>query len=250
MKKTEEMENQAALDGIKQLSKKMTQFAVIGLGRFGKTLALELTELGNEVLVIDNSPEHVHEIEGSVSEAVVADSTGTNVLYNLGVQNFDCVINCIGDDLEASVLTTLICQDLGVKYIVAKAQNEQHKKVLERIGADMVVVPEVYMGKKLASLLTNPSMNDVMSLTDSFKIVEIATPQFWHNKSILDLNVRKKYRVSIIFVRHEDQIIYPEPETILHKGDILIIAGEANRLELLTSKNKEVLDANHFLKDS
>ena len=250
MKKIEEKQNENSVEEIKQLSKQMTQFVVIGLGRFGKTLAQTLTELGNEVLVIDSSAENVKQIEGTVSDAVVADATGANVLYNLGVQNFDCVINCIGDDLEASILTTLICQDLGVKYIVAKAQNEQHKKVLERIGADMVVVPEVYMGKKLAGLLTNPSMNDIMSLTDSFKIVEIATPQFWHNKSILDLNVRKKYKVSIIFVRHEDQIIYPEPETILHKGDILIVAGETTRLDVLTNKNKEVLDANHFLKDA
>ena len=249
MKKVKEKEV-PEIDEIKQLSKAMTQFVVIGLGKFGATVAKALADLGNEVLAIDNSPEHIHQIEGVVSDAVVADSVGTNVLYGLGVHNFDCVINCIGDDLEASILTTLICKDLGVKYIVAKAQNEQHKKVLESIGADMVVIPEIYMAKKLASLLTNPSMNEVMNLTDSFKIVEIATPQFWHNKSILDLNVRKKYKVSIIFVRHDDQIIYPEPETILHKGDILIMAGESNRLDLLTSKNKEVIDAEHFLKDA
>lgn len=235
---------------IKQISKKMTQFVVIGLGRFGRTVATTLAGLGNEVLVIDNSSENINQMEGLVSSAVTADATGTNVLFSLGVQNFDCVINCIGDDLEASVLTTLICKELGVKYVVAKAQNEQHKKVLERIGADMVVFPEVYMGKKLANMLTNPSMNDVMNLTDSLKIVEIATPDFWEGKTIVDINVRKKYKISIIFVKRDDEVIYPEPETVLQKGDILVVAGEINKLELLSNKASSVIDANHSLKDA
>ena len=185
---------------IKQISKEMNQFVVIGLGRFGKAVASNLANLGNEVLAIDNNTQLVREVEGKVSEAVVADATATDVLHSLGVQNFDCVINCIGDDLEASILTTLICKELGVEYVVAKAQNEQHKKVLEKIGADMVVFPETYMGKKVANMLNNPSMNDIMNLTEDLKIVEIPTPDIWQDKSILDINVRQKYKVSIIFV--------------------------------------------------
>ena len=169
---------------IKKINKEMRQFVVIGLGRFGRTIATTLSALGNEVLVVDTCVESIKRIEPLVSGAVVADATGTDVLHSLGLQNFDCVVNCIGDDLQASILTTLICKDLGVKYIVAKAQNEQHKKVLERIGADMVVFPETYMGKKVANMLTNPSMNEIMDLTDTFKIVEIATPDNWLDKSI------------------------------------------------------------------
>lgn len=233
----------------KQIIKEMNQFVVIGLGRFGKTVALTLANLGKEVLVIDTNSQTIKQIENQVQTAVVADSTGTDVLHSLGVQNFDCVINCIGDNLEASILTTLICKDLGVKYIVAKAQNEQHRKVLEKIGADIVIFPEVYMGKRVANMLVNPSKNEIVNLTDNFKIVEIATPTFWQDKSILEQNIRNKYKISIIFVKRDNKIIYPEPETVLLKGDILVVAGETSKLDNLSNKINEVLDTTQSLKD-
>lgn len=233
----------------KQISKEMNQFVVIGLGRFGKTVALTLANLGKEVLVIDTNSQTIKQIEHQVTGAVVADSTKNDVLHSLGVQNFDCVINCIGDDLEASILTTLICKDLGIEYVVAKAQNEQHKKVLEKIGADLVIFPEIYMGKKLANMLANPSKNEIVNLTDNFKIIEIATPDFWQDKSILDLNVRKKYKISILFIKRDNEVIYPEAETILLKGDTLLVAGEINKLDNLSNKVNEVLDTTESLKD-
>ena len=234
----------------KIINKEMSGFVIIGLGRFGRTVAKTLASQGKEVLVIDTISENVKQIEPFVSGAVVADATGTDVLHSLGVQNFDCVVNCIGDDLQASILTTLICKDLGIKYIVAKAQNEQHKKVLERIGADMVVFPETYMGKKVANMLTNPSMNEIMDLTDTFKIVEIATPDIWIDKSIGDMNIRNKYKVSIIFVKRGEQVISPEAETVLQKGDILVVAGEVSKLESLASRASEVIDVKHSLHDA
>lgn len=234
----------------KKINKKMTQFVVIGLGRFGRSVALTLADLGMEVLAIDTNPEAVKTLEGIVSGAVVADSTGTDVLHSLGVQNFDCVVNCIGNDLQASILTTLICKDLGVGYVVAKAKNEQNRKVQEKIGADMVIFPEVYMGRKVANMLTNPSMNEIMNLTDNFKIVEIPLPDDWQEKTIVDIDVRKKHKVSIIFVKREDKVINPEADTVFQKGDILIVAGESSKLELLSNKTSEVLDVNHSLQDA
>ena len=233
-----------------KINKKMTQFVVIGLGRFGRSVAVALSSLGNEVLAIDTDSVLVNKIEQHVSGAVVADATQFDILHSLGVQNFDCVVNCIGDDLQASILTTLNCKDLGVDYIVAKAQTDQHKKVLERIGANMVVFPENYMGKKVANMLSNPSINEILNLTDSYKIVEIATPDKWINKSIGELNVRNKYKVSIIFVRRGEEIITPEAETVLNLGDILIVAGEENKLENLSNKASEVIDASHSLQDA
>ncbi len=235
---------------LKKIEKRMNQFVVIGLGRFGKTVATTLAGLGNEVLVIDSDPEKVREMENIVSSAVVADSTGNGVLHSLGVQNFDCAINCIGDDLQANILTTLICKDLGVKYVVAKAQNEQNKKVLERIGADMVVFPEVFMGKKLASLLSNPSMNEIVSLTEDYKIVETVVPDEWQDKTILECNVRKKYNVSIIFIKRGSEIINPEAETVLEKSDVLIIAGEKAKLEVISSRTSDVLNVSNSLQDA
>ena len=235
---------------IKKIDKKMSQFVVIGLGKFGKVVATNLVELGNEVLVMDTNPEEVKKMEGIASAAVVADATSTDVLHSLGVRNFDCVIICIGHNLQSSILTTLICKDLGVKYVVAKAQNDQHKKVLERIGADMVVFPEVYMGKKVASMLDNPSMNEIMSLTDNYKIVEIPVPDGWCDKTIKEIDIRKKHKISVIFIKRGEEVISPEPETQFLKGDLLIISGDIKKIETLSNKTSEVLDLTRSLQDA
>ena len=183
------------LENEKKFDKKMTQFVVIGLGRFGRSIATKLAEMGKEVLCIDKCENAVKQMQDIVSAAVVADSTEKDILYSLGVQNFDCAINCIGGDLQSSILTTLLCKELGVKFVVAKAKDDQNKKVLEKIGADLVVFPEAIMGKKVATMLTNPSINEIMNLTDSFKIVEMPNIEEWENKSIVDINVRQKYKV-------------------------------------------------------
>ena len=235
---------------IKKIDKKMSQFVVIGLGKFGKVVATNLVELGNEVLVMDTNPEEVKKMEGIASAAVVADATSTDVLHSLGVRNFDCVIICIGHNLQSSILTTLICKDLGVKYVVAKAQNDQHKKVLERIGADMVVFPEVYMGKKVASMLDNPSMNEIMSLTDNYKIVEIPVPDSWCDKTIKEIDIRKKHKISVIFIKRGEEVISPEPETQFLKGDLLIVSGDIKKIEDLSNKTSEVLDLTRSLQDA
>ena len=229
------------------LKKSMSQFAVIGLGRFGTKVAMTLAAEGNEVLAIDTNERSIREIENYVAGTAVADATGTNVLKQLGVQNFDCVIVAIGEDLEASILTTLICKNLGVKLIVAKANSEAHKEVLEKMGADVVVFPEDYTGTKVAKMLSNPSVNEVMKLTDKFKIVEIAVPDNWCNKTIVEIDVRRKYRVSIIVIKRDEYVIYPEPETELKKGDILLVAGEPKRIEDVSTYTSDVIDVIHTL---
>ena len=229
------------------LKKSMSQFAVIGLGRFGMKVATTLANDGNEVLAIDINEKNIHEVENYVAGTAVADATGANVLKQLGIKNFDCVIISIGEDMNASILTTLACKNLGVKLIVAKANSEPHKEVLERIGADVVVFPEDYTGAKVAKMLSNPSVNEVMRLTDKFKIVEIATPDTWQDKSILELDVRRKYRISIIVIKRDDYVIYPEPETELKKGDILLVAGEAKKIAEISNESSDVIDVIHTL---
>ena len=230
-----------------KLRKKMKGFCVIGLGRFGKTVALSLTNEGHEVLAIDNNEKNVHAIEKFVAGTAIADSTAPNVLYSLGIQNFDCVVICIGQDLQASVVTTLICKKLGVKLIVARASTDEQKEILEKIGADVVVFPEDYTAHKVAKMLSNPSMNDVINLTEKFKIVEMATPDDWAEKTIMELDMRKKYHMTIIVIKRQDFIIYPEPETELKKGDVLIVAGEKKTLAELSGKSSEVIDVFHAL---
>ena len=230
-----------------KLKKSMTQFAVIGLGRFGSTVAKTLTDEGNEVLAIDLSERNIHEIENYVSGTAIADATGTGVLETLGIKNFDCVVVCIGEDMQASILATLICKDLGVKLVVAKANSEPHKEILERIGADVVVFPEDYTGQKVAKMLSNPSVNEIMRLTDKFKIVEIAAPDNWQEKTILELDIRKKYHISVIVIKRDDYVIYPEPETEIKKGDVLLVAGEPKRIEEVSNGSSDVIDVIHTL---
>ena len=232
---------------VTKFSKKMNGFCVIGLGRFGRTVALTLTNEGHEVLAIDNNEKYVHAIEKYVSGTAIADATAPDVLYNLGVQNFDCVVICIGQDLQSSVVTTLICKKLGVKLIVARASTDEQKEILEKIGADVVVFPEDYTAHKVAKMLSNPSMNDVINLTEKFKIVEMATPDDWEDKTVMEIDIRKKYHTSIIVIKRQDFIIYPEPETELKKGDVLIVAGEKKMLAELSGKSSEVIDVMHAL---
>ena len=229
------------------LKKSMSQFAVIGLGRFGMTVALTLANEGNDVLAIDINERNIHQIENYVAGTAVADATGEGVLKQLGIKNFDCVVISIGEDMKASILTTLICKNLGVKLVVAKANSEAHKEVLEKIGADVVVFPEDYTGQKVAKMLSNPSVNEVMKLTDKFKIVEIATPDTWQDKTIQEVDVRKNFHISISVIKRDDYVIYPEPETEFKKGDILLVAGESKKIEEVSNESSDVIDVIHTL---
>ncbi len=241
--KAEKVEQETA----PKLKKKMKNFCVIGLGRFGRTVALSLTNEGHEVLAIDCNEKNVHAIEKFVAGTAIADASVSGVLHKLGVQNFDCVVVCIGQDLQASVVTTLICKNLGVKLIVARASTDEQKEILEKIGADVVVFPEDYTAHKVAKMLSNPSMNDVINLTEKFKIVEIAAPDDWVDKTVLELDIRRKHHTSIIVIKRQDFIIYPEPETELKKGDVLIVAGEKKMLDELSGKSSDVIDVLHAL---
>lgn len=220
----------------------LKDFMVIGLGRFGKTIAKSLSENGKEVVAIDIDPEIIKTVQSEVSSAVVANALGTDVLKSLGIENFDCVVVGIGSDIQSSILITLTCKELGIPYIVAKAKNDQHKKILEKIGADLVIVPEYFMAKKVASMLANPNVYEVMKLTDEFKIIEIKTPPKWQNKSIIELDLKKKYQVIINFIKTGEEIITPHGETVLHEGDILVIAGDVSNLNKVLNKIDDPID--------
>ncbi len=233
------------------ITKNFNDYVVIGLGKFGKSLALTLSNNDKNVLAIDTNAEIVQGVEGYVTRAVVADSTKKDVLSTLGVQNFDCAVICIGDDISASMLSALTCKELGVPYVIAKAQNNQHKEILEKIGVDLVVFPEVYMSKKLATALTNPLSNEISKITDDYKIVEIICPTKWVGKSVLDLNIRKKYGVSVILIKSGETLIEPLPETIFEKGDSLFIIGANKNIDSIENKIAEIVDLeNRFVEAS
>ena len=236
---------------MEDISKKdYNDYVVIGLGRFGKSLALNLAEQGKRVLAIDNLLSNVEEVEGSVTHAAIADVTQKDVLKSLGVQNFDCAVICIGGGVTASMLATLGCKELGVKYIIAKAQNEQHKALLEKVGADLVIFPEVFMSKKLSLALSDPYSNEILKLSDKYKIVEVKCPAKWDRKTIIELNVRKKFNITVIFIKRNGEIIEPTPELVFEKGDSLIIAGNEKNIEAIENKLIDTVDFKDVLTDA
>ena len=233
-----------------QLPEKLNDFVIIGLGRFGKSLALNLSNIGHQVLAVDTDQQLVHSIASSVTSAVVADSTKQDVLHSLGAQNFDCAVICIGNDIEASVLTTLICKELKIPYIIAKAQNEQHKKLLERIGADLVVFPEVFMSRKLATALDNPTVNETAALTDEFKIVELKCQENWIWKTMDEIKFQRKFKVSVLMIKRGQEVIEPEDETVLQENDYLIVAGKQNRIDAISNKINSTVDFRNAFTDA
>ncbi|MFE8703716.1 potassium channel family protein [Cytobacillus sp. FJAT-54145] len=202
------------------------EFAVIGLGRFGGSICRALAEQGMEVMAIDNNEDKVNEFSMIASHAVVGDSTDESMLKSLGIRNFDHVIVAIGDDIQASILTTLILKELGVNNITVKAQNDYHEKVLRKIGADQVVHPERDMGKRIAHNIVSNNVLDYLELSDEHSIVEIVASDKLGGNTIIGLDIRAKYGINIVAIkRGNDIIVSPQANEKIFEDDILIVIG-------------------------
>lgn len=212
---------------------KVKQFAVIGIGRFGASVASTLYEMGHDVLAIDASETKIEGIVDRVTHAVVADSTSETALRSLGITNFDVVIVSIGQDIQASILTTLVLKEMGVNYIVAKARTSLHGKVLQKIGADRIVYPERDMGIRVANNLVAANVLDFIELSPDFSIVEIIAPATMIGKSLRELDLRAKYGVNVLAIRTADREINVSPAATdrISEGDLLIIVGENEKLQ-------------------
>lgn len=216
----------------------MKTFVVIGLGRFGMAVALELSGLGHEVLAIDGEEDNVQKIADQVTHAVTGDARDPAVLRALGVRNYDCAIVAVGADVGNSALITLNLKELGVKQIICKAQSHVHWKVLEKIGADRVVFPEHEMGVKLAQGLSSSNVLNFIEVSDDYGIVELAAPKSWQYKTIRELDVRNNYHVTIIAIRKarsEDHglEVSPGAEYVLENGDNVVVLGRSEDINLL-----------------
>jgi trk system potassium uptake protein len=201
-------------------------FAVIGLGRFGGSICRTLSDEGFEVLAIDKNEERVNAYAMIASHAAVGDTTDEAVLKSLGIRNFDHVIVAIGDDIQSSILTTLILKELGVNHITVKAQNDYHEKVLVKIGADKVVHPERDMGRRIAHNMASSSVLDYLELSDEHSIVEIVANSKISGYTIIDLDIRKKYGLNIVAIkRGMDIIVSPKANEDIKANDVLIVIG-------------------------
>ncbi|TWT12469.1 TrkA family potassium uptake protein [Planomicrobium sp. CPCC 101079] len=213
------------------------QVVVIGLGRFGTSVCKELHNLGHEVLAIDQNFERVNGLTDYSSHAVVADATDEKSLKSLGVRNFDHAIVAIGDNLQSSVLCTLMLKEIGMKKVWVKARDLQHQTILERVGADRVIQPENEMGIRVAHHMDSEKLIDYIDLSKDYSIVELVATEKTANKSLSQLNINAKYGCTILAIkRGEDVNIVPLPSDVIRIGDILIIIGHREDLKRFEDK--------------
>lgn len=213
-------------------------FAVIGLGRFGSSVAKALYNMDYEVMGLDSNEELIEDALPFVTHAVQADATDEVALKNLGIRSFDVVVVAIGQDIQASILATLVLKELGVPYIVVKAQNERHGKVLYKIGADKVVFPERDMGVRVAHSLVSPNTLDFIEVSKDYSIMEILAPEFMVGKSLMELNIRARFGLNVIAFKSGDQFnITPSPNEAIKEGDILVIIGHNNDIKRLEEQS-------------
>lgn len=206
----------------------MRSYVVIGLGRFGSAVAIELCELGSEVLAIDEDQTRIQSVADQVTHAVAADARDPAVLKALGVGNFDCAVVAIGGDVGGSALITVSLKELGVPQVVCKAQSHVHRRVLEKIGADKVIFPEYEMGVKLAQGLTHSSILNFIELSKDYGIVEAPVPRAWRGLTFQQAEIRSRYRVNVIAVRDRstgELTVSPGADYVMRGDDDLVILG-------------------------
>lgn len=213
------------------------QFVIIGLGRFGASVAKTLYALGHDVLAIDSNEDLVQEISDSVTHAVQMDATDENALRTLGLRNFDVAVVTIGANIQASVMATLLVKDMGIKYIIAKGNSDLHAKVLYKIGADRVILPEKDMGVRVAHNLVSSSILDYIELSPDYSIIEIESPKEWHGKSMKELSLRSKYGINVMAIKRNNEVnISPDADDVINRDDIVVAIGSAEDLTKLEGK--------------
>ena len=210
---------------------KKRQFVVIGLGSFGFSVAKTLYTLGNEVLAVDSDEAIVREIADHVTHAAQVDTADEKSLRDLGISNFDVAVIGMGSDVQASIMATLIVKDLGVKYIISKAHDEKHAKLLYKIGADRVVFVERDMGVRVAHNIIASNILDYIELSPDYNIAEIVSPEAWYGKTLREIDVRANYGLSVIAIKRDHDVnIAPLADDIVRPNDTIIAIGATKEL--------------------
>ena len=211
---------------------KKKEYGVLGLGKFGMAVAKTLAENGNSVIVVDSDPERVDEIADSVTCAMVADIADPHVLDGLGLHNLDCVIIGVSTNMQISIMATLLVKEKGAPFVVVKAENEIHKHILEKIGADKIVFPEGEMGVRLARNLMGGAFVDLVELSSEFSMVEMPVPIMWIGKSLRDLDIRSTYGLNIIGIKTGEKLEVNLDPNIPLNGDMeLVLVGKNSDLK-------------------
>nr|WP_249870654.1 TrkA family potassium uptake protein [Oceanobacillus saliphilus] len=213
------------------------QVVVIGLGRFGRSVCKHLYELGHEVLAIDIKEERVNAVSNYAYYSVLANASDENALKNYGVKNFDHAIVAIGDNIEASILCTLILKDMGIKEVWVKARDPHHQKILEKIGADRIIQPEKEMGIRIANQLDSGKLLDYIELSNEYSILELKATEKNSGKSLVQWDVRAKFGCTILAIKRGNDVnISPMPHDVIIQGDILVVIGNIHDLKRFEKK--------------
>ncbi len=216
------------------MKEKNKQYLVLGLGRFGASLATSLCTMGHEVLAVDSDADLVDSIAPHVTQAIQIDATDEGALESLGVRNFDAAIVSIGQNMRDSILVCVLLKELGVPYLIAKATDELHAKVLRKVGVDRVVFPERDMGMRVAKSLLTPNVLELIDLSDDYQLMETIVPAKWTGETIIGLDVRRHFGVIILAVHRGKQFfVSPAPDFVFEAGDIVLVLGKKDDIDNL-----------------
>ena len=208
------------------------QFAVFGLGSFGKSVALTLQSFGCDVIAVDNCYEKIQDIADSVSYAMCGDVTEPEFMKTIGARNLDGAVIAVSENLEAAIMATMISKEMGISYVLVKAMDELQGKILEKIGADSIVYPEIDMGERVAKKLISTEFIDWIELSPDYSLTEKLIPKQWEGKSLAELRVREKYGINVIGILKEDKMdMALDPSKPLQPDDMLFIIGKNSDLE-------------------
>jgi trk system potassium uptake protein TrkA len=225
----------------------MKRFAIIGLGRFGRRLAASLTEHGHEVIALDSRQEIIEEVRDEVALAVRLDATDPQALRAQGIDKVDAAIVTIGEQFEANALSTAVLKELGVPRVISRAGTPIQAKILSRIGADQVISPEEESAVRLGRQLSNPNIMEFVELSEGHSLVQLRAPKQFHNKTLGQIDLRKKYKVNLVAIKKqvstvraageettEEQVIdVPMADTVIRPDDILVLVGDNDSLAKL-----------------
>ncbi len=217
------------------------QIVVIGLGRFGVSVARTLYSIGHDVLAIDTDEKTVQSVAAEITHAIQADGTNETVLRELGISNFDIAIVAIGEAIESSVLSTILVKKLGVPYVIARADNDLHGSILEKIGADKVVSPEQEMGARVAQVVTLAEVSYYMPLVPGYGVARMTAPPYFIGEKLVDLGFgpKGKWEVAVVLIQRQKEIIVtPSQQEVIRDGDVLVVAGNNDNLEKLMQMAK------------
>lgn len=216
------------------------EFVVFGLGKFGLSVAKALSDNGCQVMAVDSVQSKVEEIAPDVTYAVCTDITDAEAIHSLGISNFDGAIIAIGENLEASVLATIMSKEMGIPYVLAKAQTELQAKVLKRVGADKIIFPEKETGMRIAHNLVSGNFFDAVELSNKYSMMDLDVPEEWVGKTLRELNLRATKKINVIGVKHDAEFeITPDPDQPLNADDVLVVIGKNQMLTRLAGGPQE-----------